>query len=208
MPLVAKKVLYCGVCGLPPEFCEFGPDFEKCKPWLRKHVPELYPELSTSGGGGGGDGASNDGGVARDGGALPATSLEENLRALSVADGKPSSSGKDADSDVIRLPGGKVKKKEAPEVVIEIVTRNKRKHVTVVKGLDGFGVKLSDAAKKFGKKFACGASVVKDATGKDQIDVQGDYLVDITEFIVETWKSVPDSAMYWVENGRKEKAEL
>lgn len=50
--------------------------------------------------------------------------------------------------------------------------RNKRKCVTTVRGLDLFGIKLGDAAKKFGKKFACGASVVKDASGKEEIDVQ------------------------------------
>jgi hypothetical protein len=38
--------------------------------------------------------------------------------------------------------------------------------------LDLFGVKLADASKKFGKKFACGASVTKDASNKEQIDVQ------------------------------------
>jgi hypothetical protein len=30
---------------LPAEYCEFGPDFEKCKPWLIKNAPELYPDL-------------------------------------------------------------------------------------------------------------------------------------------------------------------
>jgi density-regulated protein len=33
------------VCGLPPEYCEYGPDFEKCKPWLKKNCPDLYPQL-------------------------------------------------------------------------------------------------------------------------------------------------------------------
>jgi len=71
-PLVALEVLYCGgkpkiivfreailfnhqstsriyvVCGLPPDFCEFGPSFEQCKPWLKEHCPDLYPELSES----------------------------------------------------------------------------------------------------------------------------------------------------------------
>jgi len=58
------------------------------------------------------------------------------------------------------------------QVVIERATRNKRKCVTTVIGLDQFGVKLADASKKFGKKFACGASVTKDASNKEQIDVQ------------------------------------
>ena len=38
------RVLYCGVCGLPAEYCEFGPDFERCKPWLRAHAPGVYPD--------------------------------------------------------------------------------------------------------------------------------------------------------------------
>ncbi|XP_048617023.1 density-regulated protein homolog [Brassica napus] len=51
--------------------------------------------------------------------------------------------------------------KERQEVIIEKVVRNKRKCITIVKGLELFGIKLSDASKKLGKKFATGASVVK-----------------------------------------------
>jgi len=39
------RVLYCQVCGLPAEYCEFGPDFEKCKPWLIQNAPDLYPDI-------------------------------------------------------------------------------------------------------------------------------------------------------------------
>ncbi|CDP17741.1 unnamed protein product [Coffea canephora] len=88
------------------------------------------------------------------------------------------------------LPGGKVKKKEKQEIIIEKVTRNKRKCITTVKGLELFGVKLSDASKKLGKKFATGASVVKGPTEKEQIDVQGDIAYDIVDFITETWPDV------------------
>jgi len=35
-----------------------------------------------------------------------------------------------------------------------------------------FNVKLSEASKAFGKKFACGCSVTKNATGEEQIDMQ------------------------------------
>lgn len=35
----------CAVCSMPAEYCEFSPDFEKCKPWLIKNVPDLYPQL-------------------------------------------------------------------------------------------------------------------------------------------------------------------
>lgn len=70
---------------------------------------------------------------------------------------------------------------------MERATRNKRKCVTSVLGLELFGVKLAEAAKKFGKKFACGASVVKDASNKEQIDVQGDCMDELVEFLVKEY---------------------
>ena len=58
------------------------------------------------------------------------------------------------------------------QVVIETNTRNNKKKITSVTGLDLFGVKLSEASKAFGKKFACGCSVTKSATGAEQVDMQ------------------------------------
>jgi len=42
------EVDYCGICGLPPEYCEFGAggEPEKCKEWLKSHIPDLYDELT------------------------------------------------------------------------------------------------------------------------------------------------------------------
>ncbi|OAE28910.1 hypothetical protein AXG93_2369s1040 [Marchantia polymorpha subsp. ruderalis] len=188
---IPQQVLYCpgsrstnlSVCSLPAEYCEYGPDFEKCKPWLIKNAPELYPELAKE----------------------AADKTAEQLEGLEVSSASKSQ-GSTSDSkpeEVKKLPGGKVKKKEKPEVVVEKVVRNKRKCVTIIKGLDMFGVKLSDASKKLGKKFASGASVVKGPTEKEQIDVQGDIMYDIVEFITETWTNVPESAIYFMEEGRK-----
>ncbi|PWA42162.1 translation initiation factor SUI1 family protein [Artemisia annua] len=63
-----------------------------------------------------------------------------------------------------RLPGGKTKKKDKQEVIIDKVTRNKRKSITTLKGLDLLG-----------------------PTKKDQIDVQGDIAYDIVEFITDIY---------------------
>ncbi|XP_076916044.1 translation machinery-associated protein 22-like [Bidens hawaiensis] len=180
-------VLYCGVCGLPAEYCEFGPDFDKCKPWLAQHASDLYPELIQDSNSKEVDGVSNQ------------------LQAASIAAdaGGPSGSSVPKQEPVKRLPGGKIKKKEKQEVIIEKVTRNKRKSITTIKGLDLFGIKLSDASKKLGKKFATGASVVKGPTEKDQIDVQGDIAYDIVEFITDTWPDVPETAIYFIEDGKK-----
>lgn len=58
------------------------------------------------------------------------------------------------------------------EIVLSRVQRNKRKYVTIVQGLDTFGHKMKTAAKKLGKRFACGAAVSKGDTGKDEIVIQ------------------------------------
>ncbi|CAH9104929.1 unnamed protein product [Cuscuta epithymum] len=176
------QVLYCGVCGLPPEYCEFGgPDFEKCKPWLIQNAPNVYPDLLR-----GADGKESD-------------TVADQFQATSISDG----SSAPKQEEVKRLPGGKIKKKDKQEVVIEKMTRNKRKCITTIKGLELFGIKLSDASKKLGKKFATGASVVKGPTEKEQIDVQGDIAYDIVDFITETWQDVPESAVFFIEDGKK-----
>ena len=40
-----RQVVYCAVCTLPPEYCEFGPSPSKCRTWLRDNQPELYTNL-------------------------------------------------------------------------------------------------------------------------------------------------------------------
>ncbi|KAL5728754.1 hypothetical protein ACHQM5_001799 [Ranunculus cassubicifolius] len=183
------QVLYCEICTLPAEYCEFGPDFEKCKPWLIQNAPNVYPDLI------------------KDSNNKEADSVSEQLQSVGISElaspAKTSGTSTSKKEEVKRLPGGKVKKKDKQEVIIEKVVRNKRKCVTIVKGLEVFGVKLSDASKKLGKKFATGASVVKGPTEKEQIDVQGDISYDIVEFITATWPDVPESAIYFIEDGRK-----
>jgi density-regulated protein DRP1 len=44
--LPRQVVLYCEKCGMPPEYCEYGPDFEThCLPWLKKQHPETHAKL-------------------------------------------------------------------------------------------------------------------------------------------------------------------
>ncbi|KAG9029056.1 Translation machinery-associated protein 22 [Tulasnella sp. JGI-2019a] len=35
-------VLYCEICSLPPEYCEFGSHATRCKTWLEEMHPDLY----------------------------------------------------------------------------------------------------------------------------------------------------------------------
>jgi density-regulated protein DRP1 len=51
--LPLRAVVYCGACGMPPEYCEYGPDFEThCLPWLKQHHPDLCEELAAKRGSG------------------------------------------------------------------------------------------------------------------------------------------------------------
>lgn len=49
------KVLYCGNCSLPPEYCDFSSDTDRCREWLEKYLPDEFNRLMTSSGSGGGD---------------------------------------------------------------------------------------------------------------------------------------------------------
>jgi len=42
----AEPMMYCTVCGLPPDFCQYGPSWGKCKPVCMENFPQYYPELS------------------------------------------------------------------------------------------------------------------------------------------------------------------
>lgn len=41
-----KDVELCPVCGMPPEYCEYGGKFDLCKPWLKENHLDLYPDLA------------------------------------------------------------------------------------------------------------------------------------------------------------------
>jgi len=42
----AEEMVYCPTCGLPPDFCQYGPSWEKCKPWCMENFPQYYPALA------------------------------------------------------------------------------------------------------------------------------------------------------------------
>eukprot|EP00962_Isochrysis_galbana_P037241 scaffold12978_cov107-Isochrysis_galbana.AAC.1 len=92
-------------------------------------------------------------------------------------------------------------------VVIELTTRNKRKHITVIKGLEAYPeIDMAAAAKGFGKKFACGCAFQKGKNGQaDQIEIQGDAVDALPAFIADKHK-VPLDEIYVVVEGKKVRA--
>ena len=210
------RVVYCTVCGLPPEFCEYNTEVPH--PASTQDAParpsggsgtgkaeQTLAALSLEGAGeasaGGKAGAETvhvdlhaplcpcaDASRAR----VPRPRAAQMVRAQTHPRRAPKAARSRPRSRHVALPprldpprrsnagsefmvvGGTSSQltRITLQVTIERATRNKRKCVTTVVGLDQFGVKLAEASKKFGKKFACGASVTKDASNKEQIDVQ------------------------------------
>eukprot|EP00747_Dinoflagellata_sp_TGD_P181990 gnl/TRDRNA2_/TRDRNA2_36046_c0_seq1.p1 gnl/TRDRNA2_/TRDRNA2_36046_c0~~gnl/TRDRNA2_/TRDRNA2_36046_c0_seq1.p1 ORF type:complete len:277 (-),score=103.64 gnl/TRDRNA2_/TRDRNA2_36046_c0_seq1:101-931(-) len=168
--VTAVEVTYCPIDGLPPDFCQYGPSWEKSRPWCLENFPQYYPELA----------------------------------GMSLADAKNVAEGVVEKSKVKELPGGKKKREVSPHVTIKRLARGGRKCVTSVIGLEGFGVKLEDAAKRFKKKFACGSAVVKgDAGIPDCVEIQGDFEEEVTELIVEEWTQVPREKIASMDGGTK-----
>ena len=67
-------------------------------------------------------------------------------------------------------------------------------------------MKLSEASKLFGKKFASGASVVKNDSGKEQIDIQGDCLEPLAELIIKLYgesNEIAKKDIYYMEGKTK-----
>lgn len=39
------RVQYCGNCSMPIEYCEYYPEYDKCKQWLEKHLPTEFEKV-------------------------------------------------------------------------------------------------------------------------------------------------------------------
>lgn len=134
--------------------------------------------------------------------------LAQNLSSLSVE------AQKRAEKDAVKKANkaASAEKREAEtrassKIIIKRIERNKRKYVTAVSGLEAFGLDIKKVSKDFGKKFATGASVTKLPGGGEEITVQGDLSEDIEEFLVKTYKEVPEDNIELVEDKKKTKGE-
>nr|POF12872.1 translation machinery-associated protein 22 [Quercus suber] len=175
-----KHVVYCGVCSLPPEYCEYGGTTKKCSDWLLENHPSLHARLYS------------------------ADSAAAGLSELSVDAQKRAE--KDAQKKAAKAEAAEARESEkraSSKVIIKRVERNKRKYVTEVAGLEQFGLDLKKVAKEFGKKFATGSSVTKTASGGEEITVQGDVSEDISEYLQEHYEQIPEDNIELIEDKKK-----
>ncbi|KAF2707586.1 RNA binding protein-like protein Tma22 [Pleomassaria siparia CBS 279.74] len=177
-----KTVTYCGVCSLPPEYCEFGGTVKKCEEWLEENHSDMHEKLYSQ------------------------EVIEKNLSTLSIDAQKRAE--KDSQKKAAKAATAEAKAQEqraTSKIFIKRIERNKRKYVTAVQGLEAFGLDIKKVAKDFGKKFATGSSVTKVPGGGDEITVQGDLSDDIYDYLTETYSDIPEDNVECIEDKKKKK---
>jgi len=135
--------------------------------------------------------------------------LNANLSTLSVS--AQERAAKDAAKKEAKAAASEARdseRKAASKVIIKRVERNKRKYVTVVIGLEIFGLENKKIAKDLGKKFATGSSVTRSPAGIEEITVQGDVSDDLSDWLLEVHGSkIPEANIEFVEDKKKKKSE-
>ena len=187
---ILKKIMYCPIDGLPPEYSEFLPSFSEALPWLYENCPNL--KLTTQ------EGRT----VAE---FYESMKEDGNLDELE----KPSKShrgGAARPNKSLTQAKGKKSKGGTTMILIEKIKRGNRKYITQVTGLEQIeGIKLKEAAKKLGKRFACSASVNKLPDGTQSIDIQGDCSYELPGIIIEFFPSIQKEMVYMKDGGKKTK---
>ena len=230
---------------MPPEFCEYSPDYESnCMPWLKANHRDMYDRLrALRSDAGDGDGDDEKKAVSKrpsepwtteerlvhfyekyqpdkvDGvGAIleKYAGKEDKLFVALVKKYGPEPEDpyyadsdeeeEDLEDEVAGLSlkdkkkrrGAAAKKANAVDtrVIIHKVSRNRRKAVTSIVGMDTVpDIKLKEVSKACSKRFA-GSSSVKDLpNGKKEIIIQGDHMDDVADMLVKKFK-VPADAVF------------
>ena len=235
--MTPHKPLYCDACGMPPEYCEYGPDYEThCVPWLKSNHPDIFA-LHHSGKQTSSKVASaNDDSTSNTNAPTAPWTTRERLSAFYTKYMPEKLDGIDA---ILEKYAGKedklfvaLVKKYGPEpedpyitakyggasddddddeeedlgmetltidkkkrrgaaakstakvdtrIIVQKISRNRKKAVTHVVGMDTVpNMNLKDASKAFSKRFA-GSSSVKDK----EIILQGDHLEEVADMIVK-----------------------
>lgn len=181
-----KQVTYCGVCSFPPEYCEFGVSFKRCKEWLAQNERSLFDKLYSD------EALAN---------ATSTLSLEKEEKIHKDLEKKQAREEAKLEKELQR--------KLASKVVIKRIERNRRKHIISISGLEVFNIEAKKLAKTFALKFATGASVTKNAEKKDEILVQGDVSDEAKAYIEKLLEEqgLNEVKVEQIDDKKKKKAE-
>ena len=126
------KMTYCGNCNMPLEYCDFWPEYEKCKLWLEKNLPNEFERIMNI------KDTDEDG-----------ANINEEEKKRQKRGGKGQMKAKKKQDK----PAG---------IKMYLAPRGKKKYVTVITGLSTYDISLKVASKYFASKFSCGSSVTGD----------------------------------------------
>ncbi|KAH8280765.1 hypothetical protein KR054_010253 [Drosophila jambulina] len=175
------QMKYCGHCTMPIEYCEYYPEYEKCKEWLERNMPDDFERLKIEEEAAAADGTDDDKKRQKRGGKglLRVKKKEDVPKKICVS----------------RAARGK---KKSVTVVTGLSTfgaclkfYSSSIHYFIFIIVPSLDIDLKVAAKFFGTKFACGSSV----TGDDEIVIQGDVKDDLFDVIPEKWSEIDEDVI-------------
>lgn len=163
MTAAPVTVLYCGICTLPVEYCEFGKPFRKCKTWLEENHHDVFVNMYES------DKAGSSS-LSREKEAKMANSLAK-----------------------MQLKEERKQEREMNnlkniKILIKRIPRTKHKNIIAIANLELVDIDMKKLAKLFASKFATGSSVSKNVEKKDEIVIQGDVGDEVEEYLLKMLK--------------------
>ncbi|KAA0166493.1 hypothetical protein FNF28_03134 [Cafeteria roenbergensis] len=182
--VVALEVVYCGVCGMPTEYCEYGSTIDRCEAWRKANCP-TEGGAAAAAASGAGDADDEEGGAEADEEADAKAEAEASEAAAAGATGK----------------GAKKKVGEAKVVIQSKQVKGRKKWLTMVVGVELFDVKLKDLKKSLSSKFAASASITENAKGTKMVQVGGEVAEEAALFIVQEY-GIPATRVF-VLQGKK-----
>lgn len=103
------------------------------------------------------------------------------------------------------LLAGKGKKKIQQVITLDCKTRSGKKRVTIITGLDLFGLNMSDVSRDFKKMFSCGAGIVEEPGQLPAVEVQGDIVSQLCDLLPTKYK-IPKEAIFYMDGKTKVQA--
>jgi density-regulated protein DRP1 len=190
-------VLYCGICTMPVEYCEFGATADQCRGWLLENYPDEVAKVT------------HEVGKLAVSGDSAATAVEGVSVELLIFDEFVIIflSQEEGEEKKKKSKGGgaaPLRKSSAVETKIVILReqRQKRKYNTIVRGLETIpDVKIKDIAKLFGRKFSSGASVQETPPHGKEVSIQGDVFFDIPNVLISEYK-IPPQSIFFLEDDK------
>lgn len=185
-----RKVIYCGVCSFPPDFCEFTGKLKRCKVWLSENHSEKYQALY---------------------GDQEVEEAAANLAGSSIGEEREEK----LEKDLLKLQSKQenreqreLAKKLSSKVIIKREARTKRKTMVAISGLEVFEIDMKKLAKTFASKFATGCSVSKNVEKKEEIIIQGDVADEAEAYIQKLLeeKGLKDIKVEQMDMKKKKKA--